>query len=82
MRSLVDKIALYVVTFKQGSATGHKSINPGCVNTTNYLLIYARDKADWKPNRVLHWQGKRYTVRPIHRQYREVRSSNGKSSRS
>lgn len=35
---------LYVVTFKQGSATGHKSINPGCVNTTNYLLIYARDK--------------------------------------
>ena len=23
---------LYIVTFKQGSATGHKSINPGCVN--------------------------------------------------
>jgi adenine-specific DNA-methyltransferase len=23
---------LYVVTFKQGSATGHKAINPGCVN--------------------------------------------------
>ena len=43
---------LYVVTFKQGSATGHKSINPGCVNTTNYLLIYARDKGRWKPNRV------------------------------
>jgi adenine-specific DNA-methyltransferase len=43
---------LYVVTFKQGSATGHKSINPGCVNTTNYLLIYARDKNLWKPNRV------------------------------
>jgi adenine-specific DNA-methyltransferase len=43
---------LYTVTFKQGSATGHKSINPGCVNTTNYLLLYAKDKAAWKPNRV------------------------------
>ncbi len=43
---------LYVVTFKQGSATGHKSINPGCVNTTNYVLIYARNKAVWRPNRV------------------------------
>ncbi len=26
---------LYITTFKQGSATGHKSINPGCVSTTN-----------------------------------------------
>ena len=43
---------VYVVTFKQGSATGHKSINPGAVNTTNYVLIYAKDKSLWKPNRV------------------------------
>ncbi len=43
---------LYVVTFKQGSATGHKAINPGCVNTTNYVLIYAKNKSAWKPNRV------------------------------
>jgi adenine-specific DNA-methyltransferase len=43
---------LYTVTFKQGSATGHKSINPGCVNTTNYVLIYAKDKAAWKPKRI------------------------------
>ncbi len=43
---------LYVVSFKQGSATGHKAINPGCVNTTNFLLIYAKDKSAWKPNRV------------------------------
>jgi adenine-specific DNA-methyltransferase len=42
----------FLVTFKQGSATGHKAINPGCVNTTNYLLIYVKDKAQWKPNRV------------------------------
>lgn len=43
---------LYVVTFKQGSATGHKSINPGCVTTTNYILIYAKNKIGWRPNRV------------------------------
>jgi adenine-specific DNA-methyltransferase len=43
---------VYTVTFKQGSATGHKAINPGCVNTTNYVLIYAKNKAVWKPNRV------------------------------
>ena len=43
---------LYIVTFKQGSATGHKSINPGCVSTTNFLLIYAKNKGSWFPNRV------------------------------
>ncbi len=43
---------LYVVTFKQGSATGHKSINPGCVSTTNFILLYAKDKGAWQPNRV------------------------------
>jgi adenine-specific DNA-methyltransferase len=34
-----------IATFKQGAATGHKSINPGMVNTTNFILVYARDKA-------------------------------------
>lgn len=43
---------LNVVTFKQGSATGHKAINPGCVSTTNFLLIYARQKSSWSPNRI------------------------------
>lgn len=41
-----------VITFKQGSATGHKSINPGCVSTSNFILIYARDKESWDCNRV------------------------------
>lgn len=43
---------LYIATFKQGSATGHKSINPGCVNTTNFIIIYARNKNNWAPNPV------------------------------
>lgn len=41
-----------IVSFKQGSATGHKSINPGVVSTTNFVLIYAKNKLAWSPNRV------------------------------
>ena len=41
-----------IITFKQGSATGHKAINPGAVTTTNFILIYAKDKSQWQPNRV------------------------------
>ena len=41
-----------VITFKQGSATGHKSINPGVVSTSNFVIIYAKNKDIWKPNRI------------------------------
>ena len=41
-----------VITFKQGSATGHKSINPGVVTTSNFLVIYAKNKPIWTPNRL------------------------------
>ncbi len=41
-----------VVSFKQGSATGHKAINPGVVSTTNFILVYAKNKALWFPKRV------------------------------
>lgn len=41
-----------IVTFKQGSATGHKSINPGVVSTSNFVLIYAKNKSAWRPNRI------------------------------
>ncbi|XLP07239.1 site-specific DNA-methyltransferase [Alteromonas marina] len=41
-----------IVTFKQGSATGHKSINPGLVTTANYLVVYSKNKEKWQPNRL------------------------------
>lgn len=41
-----------IVTFKQGAPTGHKAINPGMVSTTNFLLVYSKNKAAWKPNRI------------------------------
>lgn len=57
------KNRLYLITFKQGAATGHKAINPGCVTTTNFLLMYAKDKSAWKPNKVYTKRGRddRYT---------------------
>jgi len=41
-----------IVTFKQGAATGHKAINQGLVTTTNFLLIYAKDRQQWTPKRL------------------------------
>jgi adenine-specific DNA-methyltransferase len=41
-----------IITFKQGAATGHKSINPGMVSTTNFIVVYAKNKNKWKPNRL------------------------------
>lgn len=41
-----------VITFKQGAPTGHKTINPGMVSTTNFIVVYAKNKEQWKPNRV------------------------------
>lgn len=54
---LVDEILgrrnrVSVITFKQGAATGHKSINPGFVSTSNFIIVYAKDKRKWNPNRV------------------------------
>ena len=48
-----------VTTFKQGSATGHKSINPGVVNTSNFILIYAKNKHLWAPNKIFTAREKR-----------------------
>lgn len=41
-----------VVTFKQSSASGPKTINPGMVTTTNFILYYVKDKTKWNPNKV------------------------------
>lgn len=41
-----------IVTFKQSSVSGPKSINPGLVTISNFLIFYAKDKSRWAPNRV------------------------------
>ena len=45
-------------TIKRGSATGHKAINPGMVNLTEYVALYSADKESWKPNRVFRARGR------------------------
>lgn len=54
---LVDEIfgrrnRAYTVAFKQSSVSGPKSINPGLVTTHSTILIYAKDKAQWAPEKV------------------------------
>lgn len=41
-----------LIAIKRGSVTGHKAINPGVVNISEYLLVYAKNKTTWKPNKV------------------------------
>ena len=36
------------VTVVRSAATGHKAINRGPVNVTDYLLVYAKDRARWR----------------------------------
>jgi adenine-specific DNA-methyltransferase len=47
---------------KRGSVTGAKVINPGVVNIVEYVVLYSKDSASWKPNRVYSTKGydKRY----------------------
>lgn len=47
------KNRISIITFKQSSVSGPKSINPGIVTTSNFVLYYAKNKAFWKPNRVV-----------------------------
>lgn len=42
-----------IITVKRGSVTGAKVINPGVVNLSDYVLVYAKDSTKWKPNKVL-----------------------------
>ncbi|MDP9050441.1 MAG: site-specific DNA-methyltransferase [Acidobacteriota bacterium] len=46
------KNRIAVISFKQSSVSGPKAVNPGLVSTSSFILYYAKDKANWKPNRV------------------------------
>src|SRR5512145_2210143 len=41
-----------IITFKQSSASGPKSVNPGIVTTNNFILYYVRDREHWEPGKV------------------------------
>lgn len=50
-----------IITIKRASASGAKVINPGVVNIVEYVVLYAKDSGNWKPNRV--FQSKPYDDR-------------------
>lgn len=41
-----------LITVKRGSVTGHKAINPGVVNVVEYIMVYAKNKQYWSPNKI------------------------------
>jgi adenine-specific DNA-methyltransferase len=41
------------VTVVRSAATGHKAINRGPVNVTDFVLLYARDRARWRCNAIV-----------------------------
>lgn len=41
-----------VITFKQSSVSGPKAINPGFVSTASYIVVYAKQKSEWKSTKV------------------------------
>jgi adenine-specific DNA-methyltransferase len=53
LKMLLDEIFgrsnfVATVSIKRSAATGHKAINPGPINVTEYIHIYAKDKPNWK----------------------------------
>ena len=47
-----------LITVKRGSVTGHKAINPGVVNVVEYIMVYAKRKALWNPNKIYRARGR------------------------
>jgi len=47
------------VTLVRSAATGHKAINRGPVNVTDFVLVYAKDRALWRCNPLVR-ERKRY----------------------
>ena len=41
------------ITVVRSAATGHKAINRGPVNVTDFLLVYAKERARWRCNPIL-----------------------------
>lgn len=45
------------VTVKRSAGTGHKAINPGPINVTDYIFGYAKNRSQWTYNPLLMVRG-------------------------
>lgn len=57
LKLLMDEIFdsknyITTVSIKRSAPTGHKAINPGMVNVSEYIQVYAKDKSKWKYRRL------------------------------
>ena len=42
-----------IITVVRSAATGHKTINRGPVNVTDFLVLVAKNRSKWKPNAIV-----------------------------
>lgn len=42
-----------IITIVRSAATGHKTINRGPVNVTDFLVLIAKNRSSWKPNAIV-----------------------------
>jgi len=63
LKLLMDEIFgpenyITTISIKRSAATGHKAINPGMVNVSEYIQVYAKKKQSWKYKRSFVLRGK------------------------
>jgi adenine-specific DNA-methyltransferase len=57
-RALGREHRVSTITVVRSAATGHKAINRGPVNVTDFLLVYAKQRARWRPNPLVRDRGR------------------------
>jgi adenine-specific DNA-methyltransferase len=46
------------ITVVRSAATGHKTVNRGPINVTDFLLVYAKDRRKWRCNSLVRERGR------------------------
>lgn len=46
------------ITVVRSAATGHKAVNRGPINVTDFLLVYAKDRRNWRCNALVRERGR------------------------
>jgi len=46
------------ITVVRSAATGHKTVNRGPINVTDFLLVYAKDRRSWRCNTLVRDRGR------------------------
>jgi adenine-specific DNA-methyltransferase len=63
---------LPIVTVVRSATTGHKAINRGPLNVTDYVLVYAKSRRDFRPNALVRPRAGRDPAYGLHLENREA----------